>query len=162
MFHFARLGLISPWLCLLGVLFCQLCIGEDSAQISPLGEGDIRYLERQRASIDELTRRHFGNPVRGSKTEDLESLQRLLDKRIINPKNERALQAMGVVFGDLLAQELDMDWIVYEDKVGRSRALQGEDPNITLFPVTMISRRVSVGIQVDIQKLYDRTVANTR
>jgi len=162
MFHFTRTGLISPWLYLLGILFCQVCIGEDSAHISPLGESDTRYLEHQRASIDELTRRHFGNPVRGSKTEDLKSLQRLLDERIVNPQNERTLQAMGVVLGDLLAQDLDMGWIVYEDKVGRSRALQGKDPNITLFPVTMISRRVSVGIQVDVQKLYDRTVANTQ
>ena len=43
--------------------------------------------------------------------------------------------------GDLLAVELGMHWIVYEDDMGRSRALRYQQSEVVLFPITMIARR---------------------
>jgi hypothetical protein len=67
-----------------------------------------------------------------------------------------------VVFGDLLGSQLGMRWIVYRDNAGRSRALSHRDTDVTLFPMTMISRRYQSGSTRRLQSLYDETVANTR
>ena len=91
--------------------------------------------------------------------DDLRVIQELLDKRIIEKGQTYELQAMGVVMGDLLAAELSMKWVVYEDKIGRSRALQlGRSDNF-LFPITMISRRAEVGAEVKVRAIYDRAVS---
>jgi hypothetical protein len=65
---------------------------------------------------------------------------------------------MGVVMGDLLSRELDMPWVIYEDELGRSRALRVGETDYLLFPVTMISRRYEADARVDVQAIYDRAV----
>ncbi|GIR91677.1 MAG: hypothetical protein CM15mP92_1410 [Halieaceae bacterium] len=43
------------------------------------------------------------------------------------------LQAIGGVW-DLLGDRLDMDWVVYRDNKGRSRALRYRQMDVYLFP----------------------------
>jgi hypothetical protein len=66
---------------------------------------------------------------------------------------------MGVIMGDLLAKDLGMHWVVYEDAHGRSRALRYRDSDEYLFPITMISRRQEADnntpVAVIYQKAYD-------
>ena len=57
---------------------------------------------------------------------------------------------------------LDMDWVVYRDKKGRSRALRYRATDVFLFPVTMISRRYEVGSNRQLKPLFDETVSETR
>ena len=52
---------------------------------------------------------------------------------------------MGVIMGDLLAAELGMRWVLYEDNVGRSRALRYQESDTLLFLITMIARRREAG-----------------
>jgi len=61
---------------------------------------------------------------------------------------------MGIVLGDLLAQELGMDWVIYEDEAGRSRALRLGDTDNFLFPATMISRRREAGNLQPVVEIY--------
>jgi hypothetical protein len=113
---------------------------------------------RQRALIDELTRRWYGSPCCDS-VSDLDLLQRLLDDQHVGADQRLELQAMGVHLGDLLAEELGMHWVVYEDDRGRSRALRlGESENY-LFPVTMISRRREAGDLLPVAAIYADAVA---
>ena len=86
-------------------------------------------------------------------------LQSLLDQRIVKSDQVLLLQAMGVVMGDLLSEELKMPWVIYEDKLGRSRALRLGVSDHYLFPITMISRRAEVGAPVDVRAIYDKAVA---
>jgi hypothetical protein len=69
---------------------------------------------------------------------------------------------MGVVFGDLLGDTLDMDWVVYRDNKGRSRALRYRTMDIFLFPITMISRRQEASSDRRLKPLFDETVTETR
>ena len=62
--------------------------------------------------------------------------------------------AMGVVMGDLLAAEFNLDWVVYEDRLGRSRALRDGDSDNYLFPITMISRRREVDNRTPVVDIY--------
>jgi hypothetical protein len=130
------------------------------AQKAPLVESlaivDRTYMQEQRQRIDELARVNLGRQLHREKAHDLGILQALLDRRLIQPEQTLELQAMGLVMGDILALELELTWVVYEDKYGRSRALRLADTDNFLFPMTMISRRVEAGATVSVQAVYDK------
>jgi hypothetical protein len=125
--------------------------------ISELGNTDKRYMTEQRDSLDQLARNHLGGQFNGNKASDLRLLQRLLDNELVRPDQTRELQAMGVIMGDLLAADLDMHWVVYEDSVGRSRALRYRESDNYLFPMTMISRRREVDNLNSVTDIYQKT-----
>lgn len=126
-------------------------------QISDFTHIDKGHTKRQRDTIDELSRRHLGSQLRGSK-DDLRLLQRLLDNGVVAPNDTAKLQAMGVVLGDVIAKELGLRWVVYEDNEGRNRALRYKNIDDVLFPITMISRRAETGAKVDIEAIFDKAV----
>lgn len=126
--------------------------------INELSTLDEQYMRSQRNLIDDIIRRQLGGLLTGDSANDIAILQRLLDEGIINGNQRRELQAMGIILGDLLAAELGMNWVVYEDNLGRSRALRLAETDNFLFPVTMISRRREVGNTTPIQAIYDKAV----
>ncbi|MDX1733054.1 MAG: DUF3806 domain-containing protein, partial [Halioglobus sp.] len=64
-----------------------------------------------------------------------------------------------VILGEHLARDLDMHWVTYADKLGRSRALRYRDSDTFLFPITMISRRREVDNTATVREIYDRAYA---
>jgi hypothetical protein len=132
--------------------FAQL----DDIQISPLSQGDIDFMDKQRQSLDELARRYLGMRLRNNKQNDLEILQKLLDQQLVKPGQTLQLQAMGIILGDTYVRELGVHWVVLHDEQGRSRALQWINHKDLLFPVTMISRRVEAGLRVDVNEIYQK------
>lgn len=155
---------------LLSLLCCFSVIGHAQAQ-EPVDQGpvieelsalDRNYMYGQRNLASELAAKHLGRNIRGERDNDLDILQDLLDRQVIKPEQTRELQSLGLVMGDLLADELAMHWVVYKDKVGRSRALRYKDTDLYLFPVTMISRRVEVGNTEPVAQIYARAVASIK
>ena len=150
-------------LCLVGLLalvFCSLpTLGQDAVKVSDLTPLDRQYMQRQRDTIEDLARRYTGSGFDGSAENDIPLLQRLLDERRVRPDQTEELQAMGILLGDVLAAELDMHWVVYEDPLGRSRALRYRETENYLFPVTMISRRQEVGNDRSVQEIYAKAVS---
>jgi hypothetical protein len=143
--------LLAGWLALAtGVL------ADDPPKISALGSLDRQFLQQQRNRVDELARFDLGRQLQTDKNNNLGILQTLLDRRFVTADQTLELQAMGVVLGDLLAAELDMKWVIYEDRYGRSRALRLRSSDNFLFPITMISRRVEAGAQVDVTAVYEK------
>lgn len=132
---------------------------QDRVWISELSPLDRQYMTHQRASIEEIARRNFGHGFVGDKERDLELLQRLLDRGLVRSEQTGELQAMGMILGDLLADELGMHWVIYEDKLGRSRALRYRETDNYLFPMTMISRRQEAANQTSVAAIYQRAVA---
>ena len=112
--------------------------------IEPLTAIDRQFMADQRMRVEQLANR-LGRGLTGVVDRDLDTLQRILDERMVPAEDTLTLQAMGVVFGDLLGDRLDMDWVVYRDNKGRSRALRYRQMDVYLFPVTMISRRQEGG-----------------
>ncbi len=129
----------------------------DEILISPLNPLDRQYMDAQRQYITELTLRHYGGRCCRSSSE-LDYLQRLLDDGIVTGNDREALQAMGILLGDLLATELDLQWVVYEDRQGRSRALRLDETDNYLFPVTMISRRREADDRTPVEAIYRKAV----
>ncbi len=130
-------------------------------QIRPLSAIDKHYMAEQRQTIESLANR-LGRRLSGVAERDLETLQRIIDLRWIDTKDIRTQQAMGIVFGDLLANQLDFDWVVYKDRAGRSRALRYRDQEIYIFPVTMLSRRLSASATLSVSELFDQQLQRQR
>ena len=122
---------------------------------------DRQFMADQRMRVERLANR-LGRGLTGVADRDLDTLQRILDDRLVPAEDTLTLQAMGVVFGDLLGDHLDMAWVVYRDHKGRSRALRYRQMDVYLFPVTMISRRQEGGSQRRLKPLFDDTVGDTR
>ncbi len=147
------MGLVA----VLGSLFCAPMASAQliDKRVTALNPLDRQYMDVQRQTLNELTLRYYGGRCCRSEAE-LDYLQRLLDDGHVGPDQTRELQAMGVALGDLLATELDMYWVVYEDIKGRSRALRlGETENY-LFPVTMIARRHESGDKTPVADIYQQ------
>ncbi|MEH6517374.1 MAG: DUF3806 domain-containing protein [Halioglobus sp.] len=146
MLRFGLLGLLLP---LSGLASAEL-------EISQLSYIDRGYMEQQRETLNDLAAIKLGRKFHGDRNNDLSILQALLDQRLVRDDQVRELQAMGVIMGDLLAKELGMDWVVYEDKAGRSRALRYQLTDNFLFPMTMVSRRRTVGNTTPITDIYQK------
>ena len=115
-----------------------------------------QFMAQQRETIKGLAMMNLGRQFNGDRKLDLELLQALLDKQLVRPDQVRELQAMGVIMGDLLAAELDMHWVLYEDNVGRSRALRYKESDVLLFPITMIARRGKGGDKTSVVEIYQK------
>ncbi len=101
---------------------------------------------------------NLGRKFNGNKDHDLDILQSLLDRKLVRTEQKLQLQGMGVIMGDLFAHELNMHWVIYEDRLGRSRALRYQNTDNYLFPMTMISRRREVDNLSTVAAIYQRAV----
>lgn len=154
--HNVRAVLSFRFMLALAMLNLPLLSQAEEWTTEPLSAIDQQYMEKQRDVIDALARRHFGRQLNGSKENDLAVLQRLLDDEVVKPGQVQQLQAMGVVLGQLLKTYKGLNWVIYNDRYGRSRSLQvpGFDKDF-IFPVTQISRKAEVGIKVDVGDVYE-------
>jgi hypothetical protein len=122
--------------------------------ITELSNVDRQFMAQQRTLLEDLAAINLGRSFSGEPEADIALLQALLDRKLVRPEQTRELQAMGLALGDLLARELDMHWVVYEDSVGRSRALRYRESDNYLFPMTMISRRQQAGNTTPVAEIY--------
>ena len=74
--------------------------------IEPLTAIDRQFMAEQRMRVEQLANR-LGRGLTGVADRDLDTLQRILDERMVPAEDTLTLQAMGVVFGDLLGDRLD-------------------------------------------------------
>jgi len=126
----------------------------DDQGIKPLDNSELTMSKRQRDEIQKLVRENFGPIQLKGDTSELYLLQKLLDKQLIDKDDTFGLQAVGVVLGDIMAKNLYLNWVSFEDQYGKSRALQYKETDHLLYPVTMISRRYQNDLPCDINQLY--------
>jgi uncharacterized protein DUF3806 len=79
----------------------------------------------------------------------------ILENGWVKPTDTWKLQSLGIALGDALAQKLMLDWVTVDDSYGRTPALRWPGTSIVSFPVTMISKRVEDGEQVDVDWLFE-------
>lgn len=141
----------------------------ERSTIEPLDDKNRVRLQAQREIVATLARRHVGNNIFGNTKSDLRILQQLFDRyprrdrRLSNFKggansdNERIyeIQALGVVLGDVMARDFDLEWVVFEDQHGRGRALNVKGTKDLVFPVTMLSKLYEVSLPADVRALYE-------
>ncbi|TVZ39151.1 uncharacterized protein DUF3806 [Alteromonadaceae bacterium 2753L.S.0a.02] len=129
-------------------------------EIRPLNWLNENFLERQRTSVNELVATHFGQRLHDNK-DDLALLQRVVNEELIAPKDTLQLQALGVVLGDVFVKEIkQFQWFIYEDELGATQAVCIKDTPHCLFPITMLSRRMEVGLKPDVNKIFQSAITD--
>jgi len=114
------------------------------------------FLTKQRRTIDDLSRTHFGRTIDSNK-EDLNTLQRIIDKGLIEKSNTKDLQALGVVLGDVYVKEVkELEWKIFTDELGPTHAVCVKNTKHCIFVMTMLSRRMEVGLKPEVAKVYQK------
>ena len=121
--------------------------------ISELSWIEKNAMERQVEQINELAKLKLGTQIHADKS-DLELLQRIIYKGLIKRDDTTSMQAMGVVLGNVMVANFGLQWKSYEDSIGVSKAACIPNTNECVFPVTMLSRRMEVGLLPDVEKIY--------
>jgi hypothetical protein len=94
-------------------------------------------------------------PKFATKAGKLGTIRALLAAKTFTPTQTYELQSLGVVFGDAVAEETSMEWVMVEDSYGRDPALRAPGTSIVVYPLTMISKRVESGETVDVFALFN-------
>ncbi|BAJ76561.1 hypothetical protein MTES_3597 [Microbacterium testaceum StLB037] len=76
----------------------------------------------------------------------------------VRPDETWKLQSLGIVFGDVLAHVTGAEWVQVDDERGTDAALRFGGPDDLAFPMTMLSKRVEAGDDLDVLELF-RSVA---
>ena len=127
--------------------------------ITNLGWMDHNRMEQETTKVNELAQTKTGTPLRRDLT-DLDTLQRIINDELIAIDDNETQQALGVVLGNVMLADFPttFEWKIYEDELGRSRALCVKQTSSCLFPITMLSRRMEVGTKPDVKKIYNDAI----
>lgn len=122
-------------------------------EFTSLTQSDLEQLDRQR----DWVRGHFvelSEETYGRRDEKLRLIHVILENGWVENSETWKLQSLGVVFGDALAQELNLAWMIVVDEFGRDATLKDISSALNINPVTMISKRVERGETVDIESMF--------
>ncbi|MBV8048048.1 MAG: DUF3806 domain-containing protein [Paludibacterium sp.] len=128
-------------------------------KIFPLTPDDLALQVRQRAVVEKFLSSEDLRERYPSPAGKLGALRALLKGKVFSATQTYELQAMGIVLGDVFVQDMGFKWVIVQDSVGRDFALQYKDSSVFLFPLTMISKRVEQGEDVDVFDLYNGIAA---
>jgi len=127
-------------------------------KITPPGDADLAQIAKQEATALQLLRSRYPDAKFDHGETDLKWLQRLVDDKALRREQTYELQCLGIVLGQVFAAQTPLRWVVVEDEFGRDLGLQYPNTTVIVFPLTMISKRVEDGRDVDVIPLF-RTVA---
>jgi hypothetical protein len=125
--------------------------------LTDLSPEQVGRLDKQRAVIQEAATKRYQAPPLTRSMADLPVLQRLLDDGVFARTQTYQLQCLGVVFGDVLANELPLWWMWATDQGDAWPALKYKDTTIQLNALTLISKRIEDGEKVDLAALFRAT-----
>jgi hypothetical protein len=149
------------WLALLGyvgVLFGQSANeAAREPKFSELTREDSERLDRQRAVVAVAAKQRYGTVALTRTKKDLPILQRLLDDKAFKKSQTYELQSLGVTFGDVLASEFALRWVMITDEYGSDPTLRFKNTSININALTMISKRVERDEPADVFGLLQKT-----
>ncbi len=127
---------------------------EVEPEVLPLQLVDQGHLDRYRTTIEDITRTEFGARLHRDSS-DLRLLNRLIKNDFIAPADTTKQLAMGVVLGDVFVSQLGLEWKIYKDAAGESHATCIPRSTTCLFPVTMLSKRMKLGVKPDTYEMFE-------
>jgi hypothetical protein len=142
----------------LGVLF-----GQSNRKAAPgpkfteLSREDSAQLEQQRAVVAAAAKQRYGTKALTRTKSDLPVLQRVIDDKVFKKSQTYELQCLGVAFGDVLASELPLRWVMVTDEYGTDPTLRFKKTTLQINTLTMISKRVERDAHIDVMELLRTT-----
>jgi hypothetical protein len=131
---------------------------ELAQSIQRAAQDDRDQIAAHAATVLEMLRARYGDVQLHRTEDDLRLLQRLHDDGGLQAGQERELEAVGIVFGEVLAARTPLKWITVEWQGERSLGLKYPNSNIIVFPGSMIAKRVNRGERVEFESLFRSTV----
>ena len=128
---------------------------EKRPEHSELTEHEQHALEEQREVVRELLQQRYDVFSLPGLRADLPVLQQIISDRAFGPEQEYEWSCVGVVFGDILASEFGLDWCAFCDEQGAESALRLGGSTITLYPRSMILKRMANGEEIDLETFMD-------
>lgn len=128
---------------------------QDNFESRDLTAGQIEILDNMRKAGKELIQRKLGILSINGTTTDFKAMQSLINRRMVRLDDVAVWQNLGVLFGDVLAREFNMIWVIYEDDLGASKALRWRKTDNFLFPITMLSKRAKYGEEINVAQIFD-------
>ena len=121
-------------------------------KFSELSHEDSTRLEQQRAIVAAAKQR-YGTSSLTKTAADLSVLQRLIDDKVFSKTQTYELQSLGIAFGDVLASELPLRWVMVTDEYGTDSTLRFRNTSLNVNALTIISRRVERDEPVNVSDL---------
>jgi hypothetical protein len=128
---------------------------EQRPEHSELSARELQQLEAQREVVQELLRDRYDVFALPALRSDLPVLQQIIDDAAFEPDQVYEWSCVGIVFGGVLASELGLGWCAYSDEQGCEPALRLGDSSITLFPRSMILKRIEAGEEIDLDTFIE-------
>ena len=122
-----------------------------------LSAADREQLDRQRAVIAAEAHKRYGTAKLTGTASDLPVLQKLIDDGAFEKMQTYQLQSLGVAFGDVLASQLHLRWVMVTDEFGTDPTLRLKNTPLQINALTMISKRIERGKPVDLSFLLRTT-----
>jgi hypothetical protein len=141
---------------LLGDLYAQ---SNHEPAFTALSKADSARLEQQRAVVVAAVKRYGVASLSRTKA-DSPVLQKVIDDRVFKKSQTYELQCLGVAFGDVLASELPLRWIMVTDEYGTDPTLRFKQTTVQVNALTMISKRIERDESVDLLWLLRQTREN--
>ncbi|AKH70316.1 protein of unknown function (DUF3806) [Spongiibacter sp. IMCC21906] len=138
------------------LLLTPLAQAAEPLRVDPITPLDQRFMDNATAELNSLAQIKTGRSFSGERERDLELLQLMLDRNLVDGDDTKLMQAMGIVMAQHLQKAHNLKWVIYVDNVGRSRALEVPFKEDFIFPVTQISSRAAVGADINVQAIYDK------
>ena len=135
---------------------------EKAPKVTELTFSQEFILKQDRKDIKATIARYLGILDLHGDKRDLSTLQQLVNKNVLKKSQVKKWQEVGVVFGDILANEFGLHWVSYEDDKGMSTALQWKNTQNFVFPVTMFSRRLEYENTINVRAVYDKIAKEIR
>jgi hypothetical protein len=147
-----RRRLFTP--ALLSCPFVAVSKEASKAVFSPLSNEMRAQLLKQRAFVSSLLAKSFpGERLLGTK-KDLLLLQRALDAKLLPKTATWELQALGVVFGDVLVATVPgLSWWQVTDEYGTDPTVRYRETTFQINALTTLSKRVEAGETVNVEQL---------
>jgi len=135
--------------------------GGMTQRIEPLNDEDNLRVAAQRKWVVEHYEPHAQHEYE-TLAGKLNLLNTIVSERWVEPGETAKLQSLGIALGDAFVQELGMCWVAVEDEFGRDPALELPGTSVLIFPLTMISKRIERGEEVNVLELFEGVCARVR
>ncbi|NTW29534.1 MAG: DUF3806 domain-containing protein [Coriobacteriia bacterium] len=131
-------------------------------QFGSLAGEDEATLALDREFLPAVVAVHFpGSRLTGTAA-DLPLMQEILAHGPYTADAVGEAVALGTVLGDILCHSLDMSWVRYVDNDGVDLALRYQKTSLTVFPRSMILKRIEQGEDPDLADLHDGVCVEVR
>lgn len=123
-------------------------------EVRPPSDGELAWLEQAERYALHLLCQQFGDVTLDRTEADLRLVQALIDTGRLRADDVVELQCLGALLGNVFTARTEMRWAVVTNEFGELLAIHAHRIGFTLYPITMIAKRIEGGRPVDVPRLY--------